>query len=462
MQCSVCDAFRAADSFTSSQKKKPAGAWKCSACVAPPAPANVAVAGVGVGVGAGAACNTLSRPAAAVVHRGAAGASPAPSSGTEPRASPPGTPTATMPLPLGNSASAAQAAGATADTDADSSAPPRKFCAWVGCARQLPANAAEHSRCGRCKRALYCDRTCQKRHWSRGGHKEACVEPPCCTICLGGGDDPVPIQRGCACRGDAGLAHVACLAEAAARQQTGFHDGWETCPTCGQKYTGAMALGLARRAMSKMRTRRRGDTHRLAAANNLGEVLRSVGMFAEAASVLTDVLAVAKRVCGKEHRNTITAAANLANTYDAQGKGAGGEGKAEELKVWVLETSRRVFGKEHVATLAATTNLANTYRDQGRLAEAEELLAKALEVRLRVCGAEHTDTLAATANLAATYRDQGKLDEAAALLKKALATSRRVLGARHPDTRRAASNLAATYVKMGKGAEAARLCALLS
>ena len=30
-----------------------------------------------------------------------------------------------------------------------------------------------------------------------------------CVICLT--DDPPPVQSGCACRGDAGLAHAACL-----------------------------------------------------------------------------------------------------------------------------------------------------------------------------------------------------------------------------------------------------------
>ena len=73
---------------------------------------------------------------------------------------------------------------------------------------KVAREGAEQSRCGKCKRAFYCNRTCQKRHWGRGGHKDACKEPPCCIICLDGGEDPEPIQCGCACRGDAGLAHV--------------------------------------------------------------------------------------------------------------------------------------------------------------------------------------------------------------------------------------------------------------
>ena len=42
-----------------------------------------------------------------------------------------------------------------------------------------------------------CDggRTCQKKHWRLGGHRQLCAEPPCCIICLEGGDDPLPMQR---------------------------------------------------------------------------------------------------------------------------------------------------------------------------------------------------------------------------------------------------------------------------
>jgi hypothetical protein len=54
-----------------------------------------------------------------------------------------------------------------------------------------------------------------------------------CIICLD--TSPPPIQSGCACRGDSGLAHIACLVRAAASQYafTGAstnnrreHQGW--------------------------------------------------------------------------------------------------------------------------------------------------------------------------------------------------------------------------------------------
>ena len=65
-----------------------------------------------------------------------------------------------------------------------------------------------------------------------------------CIICLDA--DPPPIQSGCACRSDTGLAHVGCLIEKAVAQQP--HRGnevWWECQTCGQRFTGAMQTGLA-------------------------------------------------------------------------------------------------------------------------------------------------------------------------------------------------------------------------
>ena len=320
----------------------------------------------------------------------------------------------------------------------------------------LSADPAEQSkfRCGRCKQAFYCGRTCQKRHWGRGGHKEECVEPPCCTICLDGGDDPVPIQRGCACRGDAGLAHVACLAEVAARKVDGLHEGWDECPTCGQDYTGAMHLGLQRANVHRLRTRPRYDWERLGAESNLGNALRSADKLDEAADVLSRVLAVMKRVNGEaDDRNTLITAMNLGIVYLELDRVA----EAEELQFWVLEANRRLHGKEHPDTLCAASNLAITYRQQGKLTEAERLDARVLDAYTRLLGKEDPETLRAADNLAATYSLQGKHVEAEELRAEAVAVSRRVLGAEHPDTLRTAANLAVTYTDLGRLANAEEL-----
>ena len=73
-----------------------------------------------------------------------------------------------------------------------------------------------------------------------------------CTICLD--SDPPPIQSGCACRSDSGLAHLECLVEKAVVQQA--HRGrkvWWECQTCGQHFTGAMRTGLAEAWWARVR-----------------------------------------------------------------------------------------------------------------------------------------------------------------------------------------------------------------
>ena len=339
----------------------------------------------------------------------------------------------------GTTAANAEAAATPHGTPAPSpsSPEPAKTCSWSACGRELSADAAQNKRCGRCKSEFYCGRACQKKHWKEGGHKLACEEPPCCTICLEGGEEPLPIQRGCGCRGDMGLAHTACLAKMNAHKAKGHHVGWYKCPTCRQWYTGAMRLALARALMHRLRLRRRDDDDRLGAEDILGTALFGAGEFAEAEKVQTRLLAARKRVSGKEHPDTLDATTNLANTYNCQSKLA----EAEELQVWVLAASKRVRGQEHPDTLNAAHSLANTHRGQGKLAEAEELQLWALAAMKRVRGKEHPNTLNAANNLAITYSHQGRLAEAEELLAWVLAVSVRVRGKQHPETIRAADNL---------------------
>ena len=118
----------------------------------------------------------------------------------------------------------------------------------------------------------YCNRCCQKTHWGQGGHRKYCThkkdgtrtaspgakaahlgaaagsgtEPavadddgPECVICLDSAGEV--LQRGCHCRGDAGLAHVRCLAQLAAHgeQTKNSTDGWWTCGTPDKPMPGA-------------------------------------------------------------------------------------------------------------------------------------------------------------------------------------------------------------------------------
>jgi hypothetical protein len=107
--------------------------------------------------------------------------------------------------------------------------------------------------------------------------KKMAANGEACIICLD--TSPPPIQSGCACRGDSGLAHIACLARAAVSQQA--HRGseaWRECQTCKQHYTGAMQRGLAEAWRSRVAGQAAESAERIAAENYLAMSLLHQGM----------------------------------------------------------------------------------------------------------------------------------------------------------------------------------------
>jgi hypothetical protein len=91
-----------------------------------------------------------------------------------------------------------------------------------------------------------------------------------CIICYD--SVPPPIQSGCACRSDSGLAHVDCLIAKAVSQQA--HRGntvWWVCQTCEQDFTGPMQTGLGEAWWSRMCDQAEESEERLCAAHNLAQ-----------------------------------------------------------------------------------------------------------------------------------------------------------------------------------------------
>eukprot|EP01045_Picozoa_sp_COSAG04_P027216 COSAG04_NODE_3939_length_2410_cov_1.712678_1_plen_135_part_10 len=109
-----------------------------------------------------------------------------------------------------------------------------------------------------------------------------------CWICLDDGPDESgerPQPTGCACRGGATThAHVGCLAKAAQEKV----ETWWKCPTCKQRWTGPVALALARRRYELAAGLLEADGERLTAAQRVGaaldlvQSLRIAGQYGEA------------------------------------------------------------------------------------------------------------------------------------------------------------------------------------
>ena len=185
------------------------------------------------------------------------------------------------------------------------------------------------------------------------------LQPGSCIICYEA--DPPPIQSGCACRGESGLAHVGCRIKVAMSQMA--HRGnlaWWLCQTCKQSFTGAMQTGLSEASWSRVRDQAAGSDERIGAAGNLANSYMAQGRYAEAEQVQRDMHEVSMHVLGPEHPSTLAMAGNLALSLSHQGKYA----HAEQIAREVLEVQKRKLGAEHPSTLN-TTNVAvrSSHRD---------------------------------------------------------------------------------------------------
>jgi hypothetical protein len=355
-------------------------------------------------------------------------------------------------------------------------------------------------RCNGCKAVFYCSVECQRIHWKKNGHKVACKKTQArvsaamasaaggapthtdgnaatgasvCTICLDVGD-PLPIQSGCGCRGDAGLAHVGCRAEAAAHKarSSGNTLGWEACMTCGQGFTGQMGLGLAEawwsavkgfdeeneerqmagnwlaqalsrqgryaecerkcrelRAVQRRMPRPDSDTA-MHTAHLLGDALVSQEKYVDAEVVYREVLAKRREHLGGEDPDTLSTLMSLGNVFHAQGKLDDAFAAYKNVRA----VQERVLGAEHLNTLITTTNIAMTLQQQSKHQESEILFRDVIGVQQRVLGPEHPRTLDTRHALCAALYNQKKYGEAEARCREVLAASHRVLGANHPDT----------------------------
>ena len=275
------------------------------------------------------------------------------------------------------------------------------------------------------------------------------AEGAACAICLD--TSPPPIQSGCACRGDAGLAHIECRLRSAASQQA--LQGtivWRQCQTCKQDFTGAMQTGLAEAWRSRVAGQAVESAERLSAEANLAVSLLHQGNGAKAESILRPLHKVRMRVYGAEHPETLITAGNLAESLSLQGKYI----ETERIHREVLEVQTRVLGAEHRSTLTTATNLASSLSDQGKHVESETIERDVLGVLKRVLGTEHPSTLATAANLASSLARQGKYAEAEVIQREVLGVEKRVYGAEHPGTLTTAANLASSLAHQGKYAEA--------
>ena len=355
--------------------------------------------------------------------------------------------------------------------------------------------------CKRCKAVKYCSAECQIKDWKRtpDGHKSQCrtetggqradsdqawagggssvpdAEVCTCYICLESDDDLIPL--GCACRGSAGKAHLACIIEAHAAKQ-GKDDEkfskishWEKCLICKHSYTGKMHTGVTKDAvrryahvpdfMSTHLAARHADAinaegryaeaeaiyrkcialnfqmhqHRTyqnaVIVHNLGLNLRCQNKLKESIALLRENLENWIKLEGRKAKDTLVGQHELACSLKMDFQYA----EAEHLYRKTLATMKRVFPKNDQYYIITLSGLAALLCDGlKKPAEAEGLFRQILTITNRVYGPEHPTTLVDLNNLGTALYAQGKWEEAFAVGRDCLKKKQRSQGPAHPDT----------------------------
>jgi hypothetical protein len=343
----------------------------------------------------------------------------------------------------------------------------------------LPATSIAHTfRCGTAPEA-----ECQKAHWAEGGRKKQCkdlqtaaaskakwgfkeklpsaptsrrtpsVATPnisdsrVCVICLE--HDPPPIRSGCACRGDAGLAHVQCRIAAAEHKykSSGTIVAWNDCPTCCQSYRGQIAIGLAEEHFRQAQNRPERLEEWVLAAYLLANTLLGVGWIADAERVSRETLTKFDRMGLDDNFGSMRELRKAsAHALDTQGKYA----DAHVIFTRCLAEHRQLYGPDNILTLRAAKALGNNLNRQAMYDKAVAILQDTLERCKRGLDPEDYLTLECASLLAMVLSAQGNANEAQAAFEQLMPVMKRVLGPDHQEVLQAATNCALSFLRSGR------------
>lgn len=204
------------------------------------------------------------------------------------------------------------------------------------------------------------------------------------------------------------------------------------------------ALEVSRAALGKE------HPQSLAAAAALASVLADEARYPEATALLSEALAGQARALGSEHPDTLRTLTELGRLHAARGDKAA----AQATLARALEQRRRVLGPEHRDTLATMRLLAGNYAVTNKPDAAEPLYRELLEVQRRVFGPEHPETLSSMSSFATFLNNFEKFKESDALFEELLPAARRVWGPEHPQTLVVLRNVGLADARLGRYAAA--------
>lgn len=197
------------------------------------------------------------------------------------------------------------------------------------------------------------------------------------------------------------------------------------------------------------------DPETLDVLGMLGRALTDARRYAEAESVLTDVVRGRTEVLGADDPQTLVARGNLLR---AVGRG-GRPDEALELVDALLADRERLLGRDHPSTLDTRGHRAQLLGDAGQSERAAVEMQRLLDDRLRLLGPAHPDVISTRHNLAAVRSRSALVDPVDALweLEQNAMALEADLGPEHPATLIALGMVAEQAQRLGRHDDAVAL-----
>lgn len=205
---------------------------------------------------------------------------------------------------------------------------------------------------------------------------------------------------------------------------------------------------------SRVRLLGEDDPETLQSASALAGLLSSQGKYDDSLRLYRDTLDHQKRVTGEHTPETLFTSDAIASVYINLGRYSDALPFVSDR----LQALQQELGEDHPQTLQSMTRLATVYTNLGRRTEAEELHRKTADIQKRVLGPDHPRTLWTMSCLATACSNLGRYDEAEPIYLETIEIQNRVLGPMHQDTLWTTLGLARVYRNQRRLEDAESLC----
>jgi tetratricopeptide (TPR) repeat protein len=263
-------------------------------------------------------------------------------------------------------------------------------------------------------------------HFFTNTFRDTAMLAPRCMICLE--RDAQVLHQGCACRGDMGHAHVACLARQAGFQYATVNmSAWTHCRICRQLYTGAMQTQLAAAWMAETDHTPELCAERLHARLFQASARACAGFFTDALQQYRDLLPKFEFVFGNDGQWTLSARSFMAAALIHSG--AFQEALLVQDQIMSTVHTDTVFWQDVVCSKA------DALIGLRRFDEASHMLAKVAEDSRGFAQEPRSDfAVKVLVRMGRCLESQSRYADAIELADQTLALARKTFGPRHPCT----------------------------